>query len=474
VREFERDGKTYLYGTKEQRITVARFGTRVELWEKESTLETPDGQVLVVRRSQGVGNQQVLAIVGQVDGKQLKIKGEGNAAGATDTVPFPEGVIGIAKEASLMKDKKPTVGGEPITYQYYAGQVNWVAKFTITAKAEETQTLYVGDTPRKLVKVEVAMDPIKDKQGGVVALPAATVWLDAVSYEPLKAEFENAPLGGTMVLLRTTKDAATRPPGKVPDLFTVQSIALDKAVENIHNKKKVTYAVQLKGDADPATAFTQDSRQSYTLVDGPAKAFTIAAGAIKTPANALEEKYDDEKGQAYLKECLGTSFYIDWDNPKTKAHATAAVSRLPATATAWDKAKAVEAWVRANMNPATFENSMDTCSKVSQTMNGDCSEFSVLATGMCRSLGIPARTALGLVYAPDRAGKPFLAYHMWFEVYVDNRWVALDGTLAMGGIGPGHLTITRATWHNERSMAPLLPVMRLLMAKPQMQVSGVE
>jgi transglutaminase-like putative cysteine protease len=111
---------------------------------------------------------------------------------------------------------------------------------------------------------------------------------------------------------------------------------------------------------------------------------------------------------------------------------------------------------------------------VAETLSGDCTEFSVLAAGMCRALGIPSRTALGLVYAPDKNDRPFLAYHMWFEVFVDDRWVALDGTLGLGSIGPGHLKITTATWHNERSMAPLLPVMRLLMARPTVAVAAVK
>jgi hypothetical protein len=471
VREFERDGKTFLYGTKETHQTVKRFDQRVELWEKESTMETPDGKVLVVRRQQGVGAQQALAVVGTVTGKTLTVKGEGAAAGVGQSIPFPEGVLGICKEATLVKVKnlKP---GESVEYKYYAGQVNWVAKFTLTAKEYDEQTLYQGDKPRKLLKVEVKMDPIRDQEGGVFALPNATVWCDATTLDPLKQEFDNPALGGTMLVLRTTREAATRPPSKVPDLFAVQSIPLDRGVDGIHQKSSVTYKVTLAGDADPKTAFASDARQTTRNIVG--KTFEVAVTAIRSPQAAPAEPANDEKGKAYIAECLGKSFYIDWDNEATKRHATAAVAGLPATATAWDKARAVEKWVRANMKPATFDNSMDTTSKVAETLSGDCTEFSVLAAGMCRALGIPSRTAIGLVYAPDRNGRPFLAYHMWYEVHVDNRWVALDGTLGLGSVGPGHLKITTATWHNERSIAPLLPVMRLLMAKPTVSVAEVK
>jgi transglutaminase-like putative cysteine protease len=96
----------------------------------------------------------------------------------------------------------------------------------------------------------------------------------------------------------------------------------------------------------------------------------------------------------------------------------------------------------------------------------------MLAAAMCRAVGVPSRTALGLVYA-ESEGKPYLAYHMWFEVYADGRWIPLDGTLAMGGVGPGHVKITDHSWHDEKSFAPLLPVLRLLSAKPAVEILKV-
>ena len=74
---------------------------------------------------------------------------------------------------------------------------------------------------------------------------------------------------------------------------------------------------------------------------------------------------------------------------------------------------------------------------------------------------------------PARDGKPFLAYHMWFEVYAEGQWLPLDATLGQGGIGPGHIKITDHSWHEEKSFAPLLPVLRALMAKPTVEVLKV-
>jgi len=110
---------------------------------------------------------------------------------------------------------------------------------------------------------------------------------------------------------------------------------------------------------------------------------------------------------------------------------------------------------------------------VAKSLSGDCTEYAMLSAAMCRALGVPSRTAVGLVHAPGRDGKFYLAYHMWTEVYADGQWVPIDATLGMGGVGPGHVKISDASWHEERSIAPLLPMLRVLMAKPTVQVLQV-
>jgi len=169
-----------------------------------------------------------------------------------------------------------------------------------------------------------------------------------------------------------------------------------------------------------------------------------------------------------------SSYFINWANDAVKAHAAKAVEPLPATATDWEKAVAIEAWVNAHMKAFEFSQAMATADNVAKTLSGDCTEYAMLAAAMCRAVGVPSRTALGLVYAPGRKdGKPYLAYHMWFEVYAGGQWAPLDATLGRGGVGPGHVKITDHSWHDEKSFAPLLPVLRTLSARPSVEVMKV-
>jgi len=465
VREYERDGATFRYATKTQKLTVARFGQPAEIWGEDSTLETPDGKVLVTRMRQGLGKNQMLSLAGEVVGDKLKVKIEGISRGE-ESIPFPAGVLGIAKEATLFADRKPKPG-DTFDYRWWEGRVNRVVQFTVTAKALEDLVIYDNQPAVAALKLEVVMDAVEGFR-----VPPATIWVDAKTFETLRLDADDPTLGGKVTVLRTTQEYALKVPAKLPELNETQSIPLPQALANVHDLSSVTYTFTLKEGTDAAKAFVADDRQAF---DGPVPAargggFAWTVKAIRSPQLAGPAAAANP-GAEYLSD----SFFIDWDNDLVKSQAKRATANLPATATAWDRAKAIELWVHRNMKSAEYSQAMATCQATAKALTGDCTEYAMLAAGMCRAVGVPSRTALGLVYAPGRDGKPTLAYHMWLEVYADGHWLALDATLGRGSVGPGHLKITHASWHEEKSLVPLLPVLGLLGSGPKVTaVTGVK
>jgi transglutaminase-like putative cysteine protease len=114
---------------------------------------------------------------------------------------------------------------------------------------------------------------------------------------------------------------------------------------------------------------------------------------------------------------------------------------------------------------------MATSDHVAKTLKGDCSEYSMLAAAMCKAEGIPARTAMGVVYVDKGTDKePELAFHMWTEVYAKGQWLGLDAT--RGAVGPGHIKITDHSWHNVEDFKPLLPVTGFILAKPKIEIKS--
>ena len=71
--------------------------------------------------------------------------------------------------------------------------------------------------------------------------------------------------------------------------------------------------------------------------------------------------------------------------------------------------------------------------QVLETRRGDCNEHTVLYVAMARALGLPARTAVGLVYLN---GSFF--YHAWPEVWL-GEWVAVDPTFGQYPADAAHI-----------------------------------
>ena len=461
AKKAKKNDRELLVGVKYQNFTVSRFGQVVSQWGEESNVETPNGEILITGMRQGIGKDQALVLSGMVDGKTLKVTGDGAAKGATDT-PWPAGVVGCVREPALFKEKK-LKPGESFDYPAYIGVVNRVVKMTVTLDAEESLALWPKEPARKLLRYTSKMEPV-----GNFRLPPATTWVDAETFEPLKMAFDFPGFGGTVCFLRTTKDAATVPVARPIELFNAQSIRLDREIPGIHRGQSIVYKVTAPKDDDPASLFPADPRQAVKNLDAKAKTFELHVSASRGPVkNAIPLP-------APGKEFLLSNYFINWDNEGVKGHAATAVKGLPAAASDWDKAVAVERWVNRNMKAFEFSQAMATADNVAKTLTGDCTEYAMLAAAMCRAAGVPSRTVLGLVYAPARDGKPYLAYHMWYEVYADGQWLPLDATLGLGGVGPGHLKIADHSWHDERTFAPLLPVLRVLSAKPAVTVAKVE
>ena len=460
AREIEKKGQKFWIGTRYSTFTVKRINDVVTQWGEEATVETPDGDVLNTTVRQGLGPNQALVISGMVEGKTLKVTGQGVAAGAGNT-PWPGGVTGVARQPRLFAQKK-FKAGDTFDYLTYIGQVNRVVKVTVTFEGEEALALWPNTPPKKLLKfVE------RHEKFGGIKLPELTTWCDAETAEPLLSRFDLPMLGGEVTYLRTTKEAATMPVAKPRDIFAVQSLPLDREIPGIHTRGSVVYKMALPKDDEPNTAFASDFRQEVKNFDAKAKTFELHVSGSHGPVKGVAPQ------PAPGKEFLGSSYFINWDNPGVKGHAAKAVAGLPADASAWDKARAVERWVKAHMKAMEFSQAMATADEVAKTLSGDCTEFAMLGAAMCRVAGVPSRTVMGLVYANGKDGKAYLAYHMWFEVFADGQWLPLDATLGMGGVGPGHVKISDHSWHEERSIAPLLPLLRVLSARPRADVLRV-
>jgi len=139
---------------------------------------------------------------------------------------------------------------------------------------------------------------------------------------------------------------------------------------------------------------------------------------IQTKSLVLEEgeaipfPVEDMEFSDYLK----ATFFCQSDDPELIDTARKIVGR---ERNSWRASKVIAQWIKKEMTPnydVGFASALETL----KSKEGDCSEHTVLSVALCRAVGIPARAAVGIIYANG-----IFAYHMWPEVYV-GQWVGLD------------------------------------------------
>jgi transglutaminase-like putative cysteine protease len=100
--------------------------------------------------------------------------------------------------------------------------------------------------------------------------------------------------------------------------------------------------------------------------------------------------------------------------------------------------------------------SLPSAREVLRTKVGDCNEHTALFVAMARSIGMPARIAVGLVFMHGA-----FYYHAWPEVYVTENsgrglWLPVDPTLNQYPADATHLRLTRGGLDKQALVLPLL------------------
>lgn len=141
--------------------------------------------------------------------------------------------------------------------------------------------------------------------------------------------------------------------------------------------------------------------------------------AYRLPATAPE-----------MKNALRDEPLIQVSDPRIEAQARTIIGRQRNPVRA---AELLNRWVHDELNKRVTV-SLPSALEVLQTRRGDCNEHTVLFVALARAVGLPARTAAGLVYLHGR-----FYYHAWPEVWTGREWLAVDPTLGQFPADAAHL-----------------------------------
>lgn len=420
-------------------LTIKRFGQTVSQTIEVRCEETLDGAPLRFQQVANSGAQVMSETSGEWRGDELHLRATTLGKAAELSLAWkPEYGGPFADTQTLRRD--PLEPGETRSVTALIPSLNQLAEISFAAKERETVKLLEGSA--ELLRVEAAVHARTPQ--GVVKI-ASTYWVDD------KGEVQKTFLPQlNQTSYRTTKERATaKTAGGSFDLADATIVKLAKPLTKPHDTSELTYRATL-ASGEIKDVFVAGPSQHVTPIDE--RVCEVTVHAIRPGQPKQLDKPDTAPTAADL--AANTLVQSDDERVVLLAHSAAEREEDP-----WKIALALEKLVHESINEKNFSQTFATAAEVARTREGDCTEHAVLLAAVCRARKVPARCAMGLVYYPKAQG---FAYHMWTEVWIDDRWVPLDATLGRGGIGAGHLKLAHSNLKGADAYSAFLPVFRVL------------
>jgi transglutaminase-like putative cysteine protease len=215
-------------------------------------------------------------------------------------------------------------------------------------------------------------------------------------------------------------------------------------------------------DGNPAEMFVQGPSQHVQSIDERTAQITVRALRPDRPREV--QIAETERPSAEDRQPCPL---VQSDDPLVVKLAAAGAGHATEP---WEVATKLETFVQEKVDERSLSSVFASAAEVARDGHGDCTEHGVLLAALLRARGIPARVAIGLVYAEGLKG---FGYHLWTEAWIQERWVPLDATIGRGGIGGGHLKIAHSNLAGAAAYSVFLPVARV-MGKIEVEVVSVE
>ena len=408
--------------TETMAVTMNRMGTPVSISTKETSIETSKGEpaAFVAEQDIGMGTMKTEGTIGTDGSVRVRTTGTGQAQEVNFV--WPKDAV-MSEGLRLLALQKGLKEGTSYNAKIFSPGAMMAIDSNVRVGAKQEVDL-LGRVV-VLTKVETTM-----------SMPGmGQITTEGFVDDDFRAFKSVIPMAGIKLELVACEKEFALGSNDVYEIAEKMFLASPQPIKNVRSAKSISYHLKPVSGAGGLTIPAGDNQHVQKLEDG---SVIVVVEPVSAPADGTFPYNGTDKE---LLDAIRPGRFVQSDDANIIALAKRAVGN---TKDAAEAAKKIERFVADYVKDMNLSVGYASASEVAASRKGDCTEFAVLSAAICRSIGIPARVVVGVVYVDNFSDKPGFAGHAWVEAYIGGKWVGLDATFkasGRGGFDAGHIAI---------------------------------
>ena len=418
--------------TIESLVRVNRLGDLVTIESTSQFTEDAEGHAVAVRHEQEIAANATVTRA-KVVGSNLEIETGGLESAERSTLSIPAGGLTFPWSADRLLSEALERGEESLVYHTYMPELGAVEEIRVTL--EGTPDISVKGHRYRTCRTRIKV--------GDLSAGLTTEWRDLDTGRLVQSRMDI--MGIRQETELTDKATALTPPlGYTLDLLKTTLLQTARALPHPRAVDELTLALSALPEQDfPADRLHHPPLQTIEATENGH--WTLRVKRAPEPVPSKDHFAED------FADALAPSLLVQSDAPSIASTARNVADNAD---NPLESARRLNQWVYGAIGKKGFGVGFASALETYRRREGDCTEHALLLAALCRSIGIPARVATGLVYFRGVFG-----YHMWTEVYVGT-WFGLDPAFGLDSVDATHIKVADSVATSSLSaFVPLLDVM---------------
>ncbi len=408
----------------EMRMMLKRVGLPLDFMRtKESYLDMDFSPRYLVSTSNETGEEKL--VEGTINDGIITIRTTLSGDTTEKSKPIPNDVI-FEEMLGFIALQRGLKVGDQYTLDIFNTDLLQPVKTTVEVAREDTIT-YQGEEKSVFV-----LNYTLDLMGGITS----SEWLsaDGTTYKS-----EMGAMGMKMELVRTDKKTALGEIGEVDVIIQTKIFPQGEPPQFGCSYFKARVYLSEGNEDDLSKALMQTQRQRIIIEESPR-------------SGILEIRTLDIEGQETLAlpitdndfaEFLKSTVYVQAGDESIKQQAAEIIGT---ETNSWQAAQLICRWVYNKIWNKSLKVGFGSAKQTLESLEGDCTEHTVLFIALARAVSIPSRICAGLVYHRDA-----FYYHFWPEVYV-GKWISMEPTLGQVQADATHIQLAGGKLESESAL----------------------